>query len=215
MLFTSILGSRVPVVVGASAIDGGDVNVTSVNCPMPAGVATGDMLLLTGAARRGGPTSVFPPGGWTLLVNSTSGDELRQMAVFYKLADGSEGATITVTTNAGARLVASVIAVRGATQINGSIHASNGIPDPPLLNAGFSAKLWMAVESDVALPPGIIAMPPSYSLVQGSHRSIDDGLNNRLRLSTASRYLDATSETPGDFNPGGTGQYVAATLALA
>lgn len=215
MRFSSIIGSRVPVFVGARTVDGGAANVSSVDCPLPSGIVPGDMLLLIAGARRGAPASFVTPAGWTLLVNNISGDTLRQGAVFYKVASGSEGASVTVTPNLPSVLIAGCIAVRGVTQINGSAQGSNGIPDPPPLNAGFTASLWMAVEIDIALPTGVIAMPPNYTLVPDSHHSLENVGANYLRMSAAYQYLQASSETPGDFNPGSTGQYVAATIALA
>ena len=70
------------------------ISDTSFTVQLPAGIIANDLLI--GLLSGGNPRTINTPSGWTELFD-TSGTEA-QLKVVYKVAAGSEGATVTVTT---------------------------------------------------------------------------------------------------------------------
>lgn len=72
------------------------INLTSFAIPVPAGVASGDLLIAT-IQGNGGDNDVFswtPPSGWTTIQGYTTRPN---NIVAYKVSDGTEGSTQTFT----------------------------------------------------------------------------------------------------------------------
>ena len=183
---------------------------------LPAGIVSGDLLIVI----FGIPLDrvITFPAGWTQTINHLSLSLIRQ-AIFFRVADGTEGASITVTVSTSPSAIRSShnsYRITGhedpatqAPQANGA--DSNGTlsdPDPPNLIPDGGAKnyLWLASET-VNDNTGINNDPPSYT--------------NRLLarvtgVSTASvrRALNASSENPGIFDLPSSEQWVAITLAI-
>lgn len=74
-------------------------NATSHPCSMPAGVAVGDALVMVVTMGKGSATAVAAttPTGWTLQ-GQHSPNTVTNLAAYTKIADGTEGATLTLTT---------------------------------------------------------------------------------------------------------------------
>lgn len=79
----------------ASTSDGaGSGSTMTVTQNVPAGVQAGD-LLIWGLSSDG--NTMPPPSGWTLLFNGVSTRDGQDFNVFYRVADGSEGASYTTS----------------------------------------------------------------------------------------------------------------------
>src|SRR5690348_6559271 len=79
-------------------------SITSLACNIPANNVAGRLLLMRVAVQRSSalPT-VNTPSGWTLL-DDEANTTIRE-AIFYRVADGSEGASVTVgITGSSARI---------------------------------------------------------------------------------------------------------------
>jgi len=186
---------------------------TSHNINLPSGIQAGDLLLvgLTNKDSAGAPTF---PAGWTQvwsLANDPGAANRCLHVGYYRIADGSEGATITVTFGGSVAVGAWAYRItgahpaipEGATARNGT---ANDNPNPPPLNpAGWDIDdtLWIASFGE----PGnrtVSAFPANYTLSQ-----IDgDG------IAVAARALAAASDDPGAFTISSNTFWVAATAAV-
>ena len=132
-----------PLVAG-TASSSEDNNTYTHNIALPSGIAAGDLLLIFWADRDRPVATVPIPAGWQELYRSVSGNGARRIA-WYKIATGSEG-TVLVLTSAGGDAIRSAhnsyriaagtfqgIPVAG-TVATGS---NNQFPDPPYLLPGF------------------------------------------------------------------------------
>jgi hypothetical protein len=111
------------------------------------------------ACRNSSATITFP-GGWTVLDDFTSGGVATthtRTAIYYRTADGSEGASVTVTTsvsNACAYVTKRITGQHASSAPEAGTAASSNStnPDPPSLSPSWGAEdtLWVAVEGNNA-----------------------------------------------------------------
>lgn len=76
---------------------GTGINGGSINAALPGSLVTGNLLIAIGSAFSAGRTLNFPVG-WTAIRSSESTGSITS---YYRIIDGSEGATITVTMTGG------------------------------------------------------------------------------------------------------------------
>ncbi len=104
---------------------------TDIVCNKPGTPQVGDLLLAFAGAEGPGLT-ISPPAGWTLVRNEISGNF--KSGVWYRIADGTEGATFTFTYNVNAGRTTLEIhlirAVDQSTPINASGGSSASVTDP-------------------------------------------------------------------------------------
>jgi hypothetical protein len=132
--------------IAAAAASATPADATSHVCTLPSGITAGDLLLAVVVCR--GSAAMTWPAGWTALTNGAgaSGTAVRSEAR-YRIADGSEGASITITGGSvswvsrtwritGAAGTAPACAAATATGINA---------DPPGLGSDAYARnsLWL------------------------------------------------------------------------
>lgn len=88
---------------------------TTVNVAKPSGVQSGDLLLavLACATNR----TFTTPAGWTLLTDDSDGDDLT-VRTYYRVVDGSEGASFTYSTNSPTSFLALCVAYRGVDTVS-------------------------------------------------------------------------------------------------
>ncbi len=184
---------------------------------LPSGIQAGDLLLVFWADGDTAST-VNVPGGWTQLYNQQTGG-YRQL-VIYKIASGSEGAVIVLSTSIAERSAHNSYRIATGTYSGIPVAASVQIgftdqPDPPLLTSGFGAisTLWIAVShsgGDDNTPAP--APPSSYTnLITGYTGSAG---TKHARMATARRNLAAASENPAVFTLGSQIFWGANTVAI-
>jgi hypothetical protein len=151
-MFPGIANYAVTQVADASA-------TTTPSVTIPAGV-TGDSLLVF-VATDGPPTITFP-AGYTAAARTTDSGNAVSTAVAYRVTDGSEGASLTVTLSAAEAMVAIVLrlpSVDGTPEAAtpASSPGSSSI-DPPALTVSWGAAdnlfLWFYGQDGVATSPG-------------------------------------------------------------
>ena len=86
---------------------------TSHTVNLPASIASGDYLI--GCFATDGNPTITWPAGWTLLSEAADGGSASRQSVYYRVADGTEGATITIGTSAAEFAVAHVYRITNAT----------------------------------------------------------------------------------------------------
>jgi hypothetical protein len=179
--------------------------------PLPDNIAPEDLLIVVFPYDGGGGASW--PVGWTEILdqpNSTHG-----LAIAYRIADGGEGPTVTVTTEAEQ-------AVGFAYRITGShgttppeiISAvgSSTTPDPPALTSswGSANTLWIAAYGINGGPdkPG-----PSFPLTDHKLWARTGG-SGASGGALASQVIAAATLNPDPFHNSADRPWVAATIAV-
>jgi hypothetical protein len=138
---------------------GTDSATTSHTVNLPASIVAGNILLMyfTNYNASGSVVSVTTPSGWTSLASQVIGDNAYASrclyTVFYKVATGSEGATVTVTTGTSdnsANSTYQISGYSGVPQISTIAHttypasATSSIPFNSLAPTwGSQTTLWL------------------------------------------------------------------------
>lgn len=185
---------------------------TTHNVTMPGTVAAGDLLICI-IAFDGNPTLGTTPTGWTYLNAQNNGSTVK-MAVYYKVADGTEdGTTVNFPTSSSEQAAAQVYRILSGQYSGvpyGFAGATGGDPDSftPTSARRFSVFVAQASDGDANAPTG---SPTNYStidtLVSGAGAN-GVGMGSAYRLD----FNQSTIENPDTFTFSGTG--VAITFAL-
>lgn len=75
----------------------GAVGASSVSVTLPAGIASGDLLVAFGGQTTSG--GFTPPSGWTEVFDKVHANGSHQYTMSYKIADGTESGTVVTWTN--------------------------------------------------------------------------------------------------------------------
>lgn len=184
---------------------------------LPASITAGELLLIFITIQWGGAiTLTTPSGGWNPLYNVAGGGDLRRFAAYYKVASGSEGATVSVSASGACRWSASscrISGYQGNPEAGTTATGSSANPNPPSLAPtwGSAKTLWLAVEGDIAAS-STTPTPPTNYIDQVTSLHFTNPF--RSRTAFARRELEAASDDPGTFTIGASGQWAANTVAI-
>ncbi len=167
---------------------------------LPSGIESGDLLLIFWADANTVNTDPTTPAGWTELYSSTAANRIRK--AWYKVADGTETATIDVT--AGAERSAHVAyriasgTYQGTPAVATPSTGNSPTPDPPSLTPGFSTMntLWIAAAHSAG--DGSVITNPTDYVDQVSGSSTGTGNPHALMI-TASREFNGGTQDPVAF----------------
>jgi cellulose synthase/poly-beta-1,6-N-acetylglucosamine synthase-like glycosyltransferase len=184
---------------------------TSHTLTLPTGIQSGDLLIamLSGFIGSGSTAvDISWPSGWTEFFEQDASTSTLHLAVAgaYRQADGTEGTSITVTTNV------SVLAAHNAYRITGAADPSVRPPeaasvgytdtatniDPPSLSPTGGAKdyLWLAVAA--WRRTGRVASTDPTNYTNAIEASSAGGASG-TKLRSLRRQLNASSEDPSQF----------------
>lgn len=211
--FASLLGSTALTssfpVVEATNISSTSGSATQV-VNLPAGISSGDLLLIFLGMQDG--RTINTPSGWTQLYNNNSDPSA---ACFYKVASGSEGASVSVTLSSssiGGHTSYRISNYQGtpeAATLNGPTSSAN--PNPPSLTPSWgSAKtLWITAthNRNPSADPSVSSYPANttngiYGHVTGAG------------MATAQRQLEASSWDPNTYTMSASVAWCANTVAI-
>jgi hypothetical protein len=113
-------GSSAPAIAGVSG-GNGTTDTNSHTAPLPASISSGDLLIMV-ACWDGNPTVTWP-AGWTSLAASAAASNAARLEIRYRVADGSEGASITIGTSANEMFACTGLKITG---YQGTPEASSG-----------------------------------------------------------------------------------------
>jgi hypothetical protein len=201
-----------PVVQGAAhtATAGG---TTSHTFDLPTGVQAGEMLLALCTDSAIGARDYSDLAGWNKILNT---NESRNLATFWRWADGTEGATATITISSNAALCVSCYRISGAQNVAPAVantaSTTSTNPDPPSLSPSWGAEdtLWFAFAGWNSRTTAPSAYPSNYSDNQNTLPAVS---GQAASLGVATRNLNASSENPGVFTMASS-TWRAATLAV-
>lgn len=191
---------------------------------LPASIAAGDTLLMFfGHKDAAGATPGFP-GGWTVLgeIEQAAGS-LACLVPAWRLADGTEGATISVTTTNTTRQAHCCLRITGAadptvtapTTQAGVAATNTNTPDPPNCNPAVS-KDYLFVAAFCSSAGRITSADPTNYTHSSQTNGSNSGTVTHAGVGVATRQLTAASDNPGTFTTTGgtTEETVAQTIAI-
>jgi hypothetical protein len=191
---------------------------------LPGSISSGDLLLVFMAVDAGSAPFTSFPAGWTEIKDASETQDFVTLAVAYRVADGEEGASISVTTTPSAQSAHASYRITGhdsanAPEISTGASGDSNTADPDSLTPGGGSKdyLWIAIcavdGSGSTGPWAVTAAPSGYgNLVSSESGGATDGATIGLaRLENT-----ASSEDPGTFSLEEVGgkEWFAATLAV-
>lgn len=173
---------------------------TTHTVSLPASISAGDLLIIF---IRAASNFFSTPSGWTFLESeSLNGYSF----VVYKIADGTEGASVNITSTGSTKTAHNSYRISGANPTNpiASIGATNTI-DPPSLNGQFGVDdlLWLVMAS-TDRTDNTFSAPTNYTNAITAETAAASSDTGNVRLSTARRSLNALSEDPGTWGSTGT-----------
>ena len=177
---------------------------------LPPDIVSGDLLLLFFLS-DGAPTITFPEG-WTELFQVASGIAVK-LGAWYRIADGGEGASITVLTSDAEMAATTSFRITGylGTPEASTATGNNNAPQPPSLTPSWGAKdtLWFACQGNDT-NRYIFSYPPNYT--NGYSALVNDiqGCN----LATARREFNIATEDPDMFHLTEADEWVTTTVAI-
>lgn len=165
---------------------------------LPAGISVDDLLIAI--FTTDGATSITFPAGWTQLYSKQDGGNSFNQKAFYRIADGTEAATVNATTGSAqmtSHTTYRITGYCGVPKCGTATTAATGNPDPPNLTAswGTDTNLWFAICGYDDGTKTVNAYPGGY----GSGRN--DRANNAAGVGAGVAYKTATaaSDNPGTF----------------
>jgi len=191
--------SSYPVIESTAVYTSAGTAVTTAPVTMPSNIITGDLLIMV--VKIGSTGTATTPTGWTLLSSrSSTGNSY----IYYKISDGTESATVNVTVSTAH---ASAITYR-ISNYEGTPEASfaaTNVNDPPSLTTSWSStkNLFIAACTTRQSNNAFTAAPTGYSNL----KTIGDpstGTTTHVRLATATKEVNATTDDPGAFTTTGT-----------
>jgi hypothetical protein len=209
-------------VVEATNNNHSDSASTSHTVNLPASISAGDLLVVFFGHKDTAGGATFPAGWTKKTPERTQTGSVACMALAWRWADGTEGATITVTTANNSRNASVSYRISGAinpsTQVpeeNGHGEANTNSPNPPSLAPTGGAKdyLWLTAYAS-SHGRTLISAPTNYTNAVGAGSNSGTGTN--VGLGTARRNLNASSEDPGAWSVNGTAieETVSMTVAI-
>lgn len=161
---------------------------------MPSGVNSGDLLVAFHMLQTN-TVDITAPSGWTNIVDGSS-----NVWGFYKVSDGTEGASQTFTTassTTSGHIVYRITGYAGTPEFT----FNSSTDDPPSITPSWGSfdNLYIPaiVEFDTT-PQDITAAPTNYSSLQKTAEFTFFGIFT-TRVGSAQRALTASTEDPGTF----------------
>ncbi len=200
--------------VETTAVSVEATSVTAHTVTMPSGIVSGNLIIIMFAYGASNVEFTWPTGFTEMFKRETQA--FAKSAASYKQSDGTEGASLTVTTNVSVKSAHNTYRISGhedpATQAPES-NDFHGVfqPDPPNLIPTGGAKdyLWLAWASSRETND-MTAAPTSYTdRIEQEGSVADDPI-----ASSARRQLNAASENPGAFTLSSDDQNSRATFAI-
>lgn len=187
---------------------------------LPASIAAGDLLIMV-AHEANNNTALTWPAGWIVITSQDSPTGAHHMEVAYKIADGTEGATISISGGGGTARMASaayrITAWHGTTppEVGTAATGTSTNPDPPTVTAswGSADNLFVAAMGQNNIGNAVTAAPTNYSnLATGRNTGGTAGQSGKAAL--GSRQLAASNDNPGTFTCADNNQWETQTIVV-
>jgi len=208
-------------VVEATATTSEGAAGTSHTVNLPSGITAGNLLVLAISGVQTSP--VTTPSGWTLHSDANLYDPaFHNLArIYWRIADGNEGSTLSMTSSADAAFGAVCYRISGATATNpltaltyAKSNPWDGYPNPPLSSIGLQRDwLFVAGVIDYSAAQLMTGAPTGYSTMSTGVGEHNTGFHSRVTLCYKSTVVVA-SDDPGTFTAAAPTYWCAFTFAI-
>ena len=210
----SLASAAFPTIAASNSGNSGG-NATSHTVNLPTGISSGNLLIVSFS--NDGSATVTWPSGWTQLFSTVNGTN-NILSVAYRIADGSEGTTITVGTSGNESSAHTSYRITGHDSSTAPAYGtaatdSSANPNPPSLTPAWGAAdtLWLSVygwDSNATNS----SYPTNYTL--GQVTNLYNHQRQGTGIASAGYNLNASSQDPGTATLSVTKAWVANTLAI-
>lgn len=188
-------------------------SATTHAMPLPASLASGDLLVIFFSIDAAGGT-ITTPAGWTQLFTASNSPVVA--SCFYKISNGAEGASVTITHTSGKAGGTSYRISTGtwsgtpeaaATAATGS----SATPDPPSVTPSWGSADNLFLAASFIQEVGVISSAPtnySNALTGAS------GSTSAVTTGSAQRQLTSATDDPGTFTWGSSSTWLAQTVVI-
>lgn len=203
-----------PSVAGTPATTAQATATTSLVVNLPASIVAGETLLMFIGTSAGSPAA---PTGWTKFSSGGSSTDM-----FWRLADGAEGSTVTVT-QTSSKAAAIVYRISGAVDptVTAPVHgnAASGTSASVTFNAvtpaGGSDDYLFIAYGYLNANETVSSYPTNYSTAQTTISSGGTGgAGTKAGIGVAARQLTASTDTPGTMGFTGSALFNSYTIAV-
>lgn len=210
----AVTAGATPVVASTASYAGS--SAAAHNVPLPARIASGNLLLVECASYD---QNISFPSDWTVLQNTTTAGGLRTATV-YKVSDGSDATNVVATLAATARLSAQAMRIigqktSGGIEIASPVSGNSAAPDPSSISPSWGSANNLFIVGALARSGGsttlISAYPTGYTDNQAEATN-NNGLG--ASASIASKSAATSSDNPAAFTLAGAREVVVNTLAV-
>ncbi|MCC7290086.1 LamG domain-containing protein [bacterium] len=193
--------------VEATSTGRDSTDATSHTITMPSGINVGELLIIVFSV-DGNPTVTIGSGNWTKLGQASNGTTVTQ-AIFYKVAEGSDTATVSTSSTQEASHIVYRISGAGDTISGTSANGSSTNSNPPNHNPGTTNNyLWIATRGGDAQV--VASVPPTNF---ANYKSIGAQNSTGASSNTSTRVHQASSLDPGTWTST-TEQWVSYTISV-
>ncbi len=186
-------------------------NTTSHTITMPSGITVGELLLIV-FSTDGIPTVSIGSGGWTKLSQTPDSTNVTTQAIFYKIAAGSDTATVTTSASEQSSHIVFRISSAGnptGTGVGGNSTNSNPASHNPLAQERY---LWISTRGGDA-SAGVGVVPTLSPANFANLTTVNAGSTSGATTATSERMGYLTILDPGTFTSA-TEQWVSYNIAI-
>jgi hypothetical protein len=194
-----------------TAVTNGTATATLQVINLPASIRNGDLLL---AIVRNAVASTYTwPAGWTELIDASDDGDDDENTIGWRVSDGTDSATFTVTATVTGKFAGYVAQIRGARAVAPTLStvatgttAAN--PDATSVTATGGARDYLygsvfGMGGEPTVP--VTTYPTNYSLGNNTANSgVAGTAATNCIVAGAWRQLNAASDDPGAFTVSGT-----------
>lgn len=195
-----------------SARQGTNITTAGTSHAINVGSPTAGTLLIVFVRFAAAPGTVTFTG-YNLLVSDTSDAADDTTSIYYRWADGAEGATDTLTTGNSVKLCAICWEITGAEdpsnqlpQVSsvavGTTTANTANPNVVTPSGGSRDYLFLALAAQDGEVGAYTAAPTNYSNLATANSGTGGAASTNVIMGGASRALTAASDDPGAFTHG-------------
>lgn len=191
--------------------------VTSMPANLPGSISSGDLLIAAVETRYA--TTWTVPTDWVEFDSQAGGSSVGELTLFYKIADGTEGATATWTAgtgNTGIWQVRKITNWHGTTAPESATNSGDWTtdPDPSSLSPSWGSDntLWLEVAGNAATSSLTTGASTNYT---GYELDTASSGGAQVNISSAYRENATGTEDPDEMtNAGNIRYWSAATIAI-
>lgn len=204
LLMPGIASGPFPVVAATNHGNAG-AGATSLTVPLPSGIVAGNLLLVF-VSWVSSSTTLTTPTGWTAAYKDNIAGFSKNSALFYKIASGSEGASVSIAASASSLMNAISLRITGSDTAVApafgarATGAAAAITAPALSPSWGSANtLWIVFSGSSLSSGGTVS---SYPTGFTDNHVLENGGTG---ISTIATHNDTVAtETPGALTWGAT-----------